>query len=153
MAQELKNKYFVSRNASSWEDVTTKFAGVKILAVDGYNELGEAQNVYTAKWINSQTEDYFLAGGSIVRSNVDISVTFIVGERYGASDTQTVHDAFISYMCKQGDFYLKSAYVNKYAHVVCLKSYKPTTQRLHRGRNSYIMGTITLHTLTSPSNA
>ena len=153
MAQELRNKYFVSRNASNWEDVTTKFAGVKILAVDGYNELGEAQNVYTAKWINSQTEDYFLAGGSIVRANVDISVTFIVGERYGASDTQTVHDAFISYMCKQGDFYLKSAYVNKYAHVVCLKSYKPTTQRLHRGGNSYIMGTITLHTLTSPSNA
>lgn len=153
MAQELRNKYFVSRNASSWEDITTKFVGVKILSVDGYNELGEAQNVYTAKWINSQTEDYFLAGGSIVRANVDISVTFIVGERYGASDTQTVHDAFISYMCKQGDFYLKSAYVNKYAHVVCLKSYKPTTQKLHRGGNSYIMGTITLHTLTSPSNA
>lgn len=151
---DLSGKYFVRKSSSSaWEDVTTKFSGVKILSIDGFNELGEAQNVYTAKWINSQTEDYFLAGSSIVRANVDISVTFIVGERYGASDTQTVHDAFISYMCKQGDFYLKSAYVNKYAHVVCLKSYKPTTQSLHRGRNSYIMGTITLHTLTSPSNA
>lgn len=153
MAQELRNKYFVSRNASSWEDITTKFDGVKILTVDGFDELGDSVNVFTQQWIGSQSEDYYLSGNTIIRKNVDISVTFVVGERYGASDTETVHDAFISYMCKQGDFYLKSAYVNKYAHVVCLKGYKPTTQKLHRGRNSYIMGTITLHTLTSPSNA
>lgn len=150
----LSNKYFVRKNETdNWADITALFSGVKILSISGFDELGDSLNVFTQQWIGSQSEDYYLSGETIIRNNVDLSVTFIVGERYGASDTQTVHDAFVSYMCKQGDFYLKSAYVNKYAHVVCLKSYKPTTQRLHRGRNSYIMGTITLHTLTSPSNA
>lgn len=152
MAQNLSNKYFVKKTAGgAWEDVTTKFAGVKILSIDGMNELGDAQNVYTAQWVNSQTEDYYLSGGTIIRANVDISITFIVGERYGASNTQTVHDAFINYMCNGGDLYVKSAYIGKYAHVVCLKGYKPTTQRLHRGASSYILGTITMHTLNAPS--
>ena len=153
MAYELKNKYFVRKSSSgAWEDITTKFAGVKVLSIDGFNELGDAQNVYTAQWIGSQTEDYHLSGSIIIRSNVDLSVTFVVGERYGASDTQTVHDNFINYMCKQGDLYIRSAYTGKYAHVVCLKGYKPTTQRLHRGSNSYILGTITLHTLSAPTS-
>ena len=149
---DLSGKYFVRKSSSSaWEDITSKFSGVKILSVDGFNEIGDAQNVYTAKWVNSQTEDYHLSGGTIIRGNVDLSVTFVVGERYGASDTQTVHDAFINYMCMQGDLYIRSVYVNKYAHVVCLKPYKPTTQRLHRGVNSYILGTITLHMLNAPT--
>lgn len=153
MAQNLSNKYFVRKSSSgSWEDITTKFVGVKVLSVDGMNEIGDAQNVYTAKWINSQTEDYYLSGGTIIRENVDLSVTFVVSERYGASDTQTVHDNFINYMCKQGDLYIRSAYTGNYAHVVCLKGYKPTTQKLHRGTNSYILGTITLHTLSAPTS-
>lgn len=153
MAYNLSNKYFVKKTlGGAWEDVTTKFVGVKILSVDGMDELGDAQNVYTAQWVNSQTEDYHLSGNTIIRSNVDINVTFIVGERYGASDTQTVHNTFTNYMCKQGDFYIRSAYTGEYAHVVCLKGYKPTTKKLHRGTNSFIMGTITLHTLSSPTS-
>ena len=154
MAQNLSNKYFVKRTAGgSWEDVTTKFAGIKILSIDGMNELGDAQNVYTAQWVNSQVEDYHLTGGSVIRTNVDISVTFVAGQRYGAANTQSAHDAFVNYMCNQGDLYIKSTYTGKYAHVVCIKGYKPTTQKLHRGSNSYILGTITLHTLDKPSNS
>lgn len=149
---DLSGKYFVRKSSSSaWEDVTTKFSGVKILSIDGFNEIGEAKNVYTAQWIDTQEEDYVLAGDSVVRANVDLSVTFVVGERYGASDTQTIHDNFINYMCKQGDLYIRSSYNDKYAHVVCLKGYKPTTQKLHRGINSYILGTITLHMLDTPA--
>ena len=153
MAQNLANKYFVRKSSSdSWEDITTKFVGVKVLSIDGMNEIGDSVNVFTQQWVGSQVEDYYLSGNSIIRSNVDLSVTFVVGERYGASDTQTVHDNFINYMCNQGDFYIRSAYTCKYAHVVCLKGYKPTTQKLHRGNNSYILGTITLHTLSAPTS-
>lgn len=149
---DLSGKYFVRKSSSSaWEDVTTKFSGVKILSIDGFNELGEAKNIYTAQWIDTQEEDYVLAGNSVVRANTDLSVTFIVGNRYGTSNAQATHDAFINYMCMQGDLYIRSVYVNKHAHVVCLKSYKPTTQRLHRGANSYILGTITLHMLNAPT--
>lgn len=153
MAQQLTNKYFVRKSSSgSWEDVATKFRGVNILSINGFNELGETQNIYTAKWVNSQTEDFHLAGDVAIRANVDLSVTFIVGERYGANSTQATHDNFIDYICNHGDFYIKSAYTGKYAHVVCLKGYKPTTQSLHRGMNSYIMGTITLHMLDAPQS-
>jgi hypothetical protein len=149
---DLSGKYFVRKSVyDDWEDVTTKFGGVKILSVDGFNEIGEAKNIYTAQWVDTQDEDYILAGDSVVRANADLSVTFIVGNRYGASDTQAVHDEFIDYMCKQGDLYIRSAYNDKSAHVVCLKGYKPTTQKLHRGINSYILGTITLHMLDTPA--
>lgn len=149
---DLSGKYFVRKSASSaWEDVTTKFSGVKILSIDGFNEIGDAKNIYTAQWVDTQDEDYILAGNSVVRANTDLSVTFIVGNRYGASNPQAVHDEFIDYMCNQGDLYIRSAYTGKYAHVVCLKGYKPTTQRLHRGADSYILGTITLHMLNAPT--
>lgn len=150
----LSGKYFVRTSASgAWEDVTTKFAGVKILTFDGFNELGDSINVYDEQWVNSAVEDVMVVGNTIVRKNVDLSLTFICGTRYGASDTQTVHDNFINYMCKQGALYVKSAYVGKQAHVICLKSYKPTTQRLQRGNDSYIMGTITLHCIEPPTSA
>lgn len=156
MAQELSNKYFVKRLASdNWQDVTSLFNGIKILAISGFNEQGEAQNVFTQQWVNSQVEDYFLAGESVVRANIDLNVTFIAGSRYSTSgnvDTQAVYDTFVEYICKHGDFYIKSAYSNKYAHVVCLKGVKPTTEKLHRGNNSYIMATATLHTLDEPKN-
>ena len=148
---DLSGKYFVRKSVyDDWEDVTTKFGGVKILSVDGFNEIGDAKNIYTAQWIDTQEEDYVLAGDSVVRENADLSVTFIVGNRYGALDPQAVHDEFIDYMCMHGDLYIRSIYVNKHAHVVCLKPYKPTTQRLHRGMDSYILGTITLHMLDTP---
>lgn len=148
---DLSGKYFVRKSSSSaWEDVTTKFSGVKILSIDGFNEIGDAKNIHTAQWIDSQEEDYILAGDSVVRTNVDLTVTFIVGSRYGASDTRSVHDSFIDYMCNQGAVYIRSLYVNKYVRAVCLKPYKPTTQRLHRGSSSYIMGTLTMHMLDIP---
>lgn len=153
MATDLSNKYFIKRHSNDeWEDVTVKFAGVNILKVDGFNELGDAVNVYTEQWQESQTEDFAITGesGNIIRKNVDLSLTFICGERYGAQDTKQCHDNFIDFITRHGDFYIKSRYMDAEAHVICLKSYKPTTQKLKRGGNdSYIIGTIDLHMLSS----
>lgn len=155
MAQDLANKYFIKRHSSdSWQDVTTLFNGIKVLSITGMNEKGEAQNVFTQQWIDSQEEDYFLAGETVVRANVDLTMTFIAGTRYssnGSVDTQTVYNSFVSYICDQGDFYIKSVYTNKSAHVVCLKGIKPTTESLHRGASSYIIATATLHCLDQPT--
>lgn len=153
MAQNLSNKYYVRKSTSNaWEDVTTKFSGVKILSIDGFNEVGEAQNVYTAQWVNSQAEDLYVLGNSIVRSNVNLTVTFIVGNKYGTENTQATYNNFVKYMCDNGDFYIKSRYVGKEVHVICLKGNKITSQKLHRGVvGTYIIGTIELHMLDIPS--
>lgn len=153
---ELANKYFVSTNGTTWEDVTTKWNGVKILAIDGFNEKGDAINIYSEQWQTSQNEDFMVtsANGSVVRKNVDLTVTFIVSRRYASSviDEQSVYDSVVSYMCDNGYFYIKSAYTNKSAKVSCLKGFKPTAQKLQRGTASYILTTVTLHTLDVPSS-
>jgi hypothetical protein len=90
----------------------------------------------------------------VVRKNVDLELTFIVRQKYatGTIDVQTVHGNFVDYITGS-DVWLKSSYVgNKYVHCVCLKEYKPTTVKLGRGNNSYIMGTITLHCLDAPQD-
>lgn len=161
MALGLENKYYVRKSTNAeWEDLTTKFQGVKVLKLDGMNEQGDAVNVYSEQWINSQVEDFLVTmqdgqgNDVIIRKNVELQLTFIAGTRYGALDTQAIHDAFVEYTTKQGDFYIKSKYTGKEAHVVCLKGYKPTTQRLQRGAfNSFIMGTIELHTLDMPQTS
>lgn len=161
MAHGLNNKYYVRKTTSAeWEDLATKFQGVKVLKLDGMNEQGDAVNVYSEQWINSQAEDFLVTtqdgqgNDVIIRKNVELQLTFIAGTRYGALDTQAIHDAFIEYTTKQGDFYIKSKYTGKEAHVVCLKGYKPTTQKLHRGvSDSYIMGTVELHTLDMPQTS
>lgn len=120
------------------------------------NEKGEAVNVFTQQWVGSQKEDYQLVGDKVIRANVDLEMTFVCGTRYSSNanvDTQQVYDSFSSYICDNGDFYIKTAYNDKIAHVVCLKGVKPTTQKLHRGVNSYIMATATLHCLDAPQDA
>lgn len=152
-------KYYVRKSVEDeWEDIATKFVGVKVLTLNGLNERGDTVNVYSEQWVNSQSEDFLVATQDgqghdvVIRKNVDLSLTFICGTRYGASNTQAIHDTFVDYITQCGDFYIKSNYMEKEAHVICLKAYKPTTQKLQRGLlNSYIMGTIDLHTLTMPT--
>lgn len=154
-----KNKYYVRRTTSeSWTNIATQFSGVRVLKLDGFNSKGEAVNVYTAQWTDSQVEDFMVTtqDGSnndvIIRQNVDLAMTFIVSRRYASSaiDEQTVYDSFVNYVCDKGAFYIKSEYANKQVKVVCLKSFEPTDQKLNRGKNSYILATITLHTLEAP---
>lgn len=155
MTQDLSNKYFVSTDGTSWEDVTTKWNGVKVLSITDMNAKGEAVNVYSEQWINSQTEDFMVTtkdsqqNDVIIRKNVDINLTFIVSRRYAGTriNEQLLYDEIVSYMCDRGSFYIKSAYTNKYAKVACLKSFKPTTEKLNRGERSYILATIPLHVL------
>ena len=71
--------------------------------------------------------------------------------RQAGFDVRAVHDSFVSFLT-DSDVWIKSAYLgNKYVHCVCLKEYKPTTVKLGRGDNSYIIGTITLHALDAPA--
>lgn len=151
-------QYFIKKTAADeWQDVAVIFDGVHVLKIDGINELGKTTNVYTAKWVDDAHEDYFIAGDTIVRENVDLSVTFICGNRYLATPTYAqdltmhIHDTFIDYVCNGGDFYVYSPYVHKVAHVACLDEYKPTTVHIERGKNSYILGTIKLHCIEPPT--
>lgn len=163
----MKPVYQVKNTESgTYQNIETMFPGVAILKVDGMLERGEPVNIYTAQWVNSQEEDFLITTRDIydnpvvIRKNVDIEVTFIVKQKYASStiDVMTTHDSFVDYMTGS-DVWIKSSYMNnKYVHCVCLKEYKPTNIRLQRtindnGRridNSYVIGTITLHTLDSP---
>ena len=159
MSNDLTGKYFVRKNASAaWEDVTTKWTGIKVLAVDGFNELGEAINVFKQQWIDG-TEDITVTeqdgqGNDVIRrANVDLKLTFIVSRRYAPTEIneKTVYDNVINYMCKTGEFYIKSVYTGMQANVINLKAVKPTAQKLNRGKNSYIMATIELHCKSTPT--
>lgn len=155
------NRFFVKNTESgTFQDITTMFDGVAVLKLDGMLAKGEPVNVYTAQWIDSQQEDFMITtlddndNPVVIRKNVDLELTFIVRQKYatGTIDVQTVHDNFVDYITGS-DVWLKSSYVgNKYVHCVCLKEYKPTTVKLGRGDNSYIMGTITLHCLDAPTS-
>ena len=154
-------RYYIKTTANgSWSDITSQFQGVAILKMEGLLSKGKAVNVYTAQWIDEQDEDFLITTEDenenkvIIRENVDIDVTFIVMGKYasgGTCDVQAVHDSFVSAMTSS-DIWLRSSYVgNKFVHCVCLKEYKPTTISLQRGTKSFMMGTITLHTLDAPA--
>lgn len=156
MAKEQKNKYFVKKEKEEeWADICSLFPSVNVLTINGINALGDAVNVYNEQWVNSKKEDYMVGAvdGKIVRKNVDISLTFICGQRYGGSntDTMTVYQNFVDYMCS-GDVYILSKYANKSVHAVSLKGCKTTTERLHRGKDSYIMGSIDFHLIEPPAS-
>jgi hypothetical protein len=150
------NKYFIrNTDGGAFQDITTLFDGVAILKVDGMLAKGKPVNIYTAQWIDSQEEDFLITATDehenpiVIRENVDIEITFIIRQKYASAtiNVLSVHDSFINYMTGS-DVWIKSSYVgNKYVHCVCLSEYSPTTVSLQRGDNSYIMGTIKLHTL------
>ena len=156
-----KNRFFVKNTQNgSFQDITTMFDGVAVLKLDGMLAKGEPINVFTQQWLSNQNEDFLITtlddndNPVVIRKNVDLELTFIVRQKYatGTIDVQTVHDNFVDYITGS-DVWLKSSYVgNKYVHCVCLKEYKPTTVKLGRGNNSYIMGTITLHCLDAPTS-
>ncbi len=160
MAQDLRNKYFVKNTENgTFADVTTLFDGVRVLKVDGFLSKGKPVNIYTAQWINEQEEDFLITTEHenvpiVIRENVDLEITFIVHSKYTTNhniDVMTQHNAFVDYMTNS-DVWVQSSYVNnRYVHCVCLKEYKPTTVKLQRGNASWVMGTLTLHTLDAPT--
>lgn len=155
------NTYFIKNSESaSWEDITSKFDGVRILKMDGLLAKGKPINIFTQQWLSNQKEDFMITtlddnnNPVVIRENVDIELTFIIRQKYAANtiDVQSVHDSFVDYMTGS-DIWLKSAYIgNKYVRCVCLSEYKPTTVQLQRGGNSYIIGTIKFHTIDSPDD-
>lgn len=153
--KKLNGKYFLKNTENgNYSDATTLFDGVNILAVEGFDARGKALNVYVEQWIDGGT-DFMITSddGQIVRENTDITITFIVGQRYANAtiDTQTVYDSFVDYMTDT-DVWIKSSYVGKQVHCVCIDNVEPTTIKLHRGNNTYILGKIQLKTLETPSS-
>lgn len=157
MTYKIKNT-----ESGTFVNIETMFNGLRILKMDGFLAKGKPVNIYTAQWIDSQEEDFLITTISettnnpvVIRENTDIEITFIIRKKYATNpsvsfDVQSVHDNFISYMT-DSDVWIQSSYVNnKYVHCVCLKEYKPTTQKMKRGDKSWIMGTITLHCLNAP---
>lgn len=157
---DIANEYLVKRGNQEFATIASLFPGVRILKIDGYTALGEVKNIYTASWVNSQREDYMVTsqqtiGGIdydvVFRANVDLEITFAVSDKYDQTaeefDVRQRHDAFVAYMT-DGALLLKSQYVERTLECVCLKPYKPTTEKLKRTRGTnYMIGTITLHTL------
>ena len=152
----IANQYLVKRGNQNFSTIASLFGGVKVLKIDGFTSLGKPINVYTAQWVNGQSEDYMVTSkvevdgvvyDAIFRENVDLEITFVVADKYGALNVREQHDAFVAYMT-DGAIYIKSNYADRTMKCVCLKEYKPTVERLKRpvGQN-YMMGTITLHTL------
>jgi len=154
MAKKITNKYIVKNSVNgSFVDVTTLFDGVNVLTVEGLDAKGRSLNVYYEQWIDGSTDFMITSNnGQIVRENVDIKVVFIVGQRYASStiNTQTVYDSFVDYMTNT-DVWIKSAYVGKQVHCVCMDKVEPKTVKLHRGGNTYILGEIQLNCLETPS--
>lgn len=157
MTYKIKNT-----ESGTFVNIETMFNGLRILKMDGFLAKGKPVNIYTAQWIDSQEEDFLITTISettnnpvVIRENTDIEITFIIRKKYATNpsvsfDVQSVHDNFISYMT-DSDVWIQSSYVNnKYVHCVCLKEYKPTTQKMQRGEKSWIMGTITMHCLNAP---
>jgi hypothetical protein len=145
---DIATKYYVRRGDQEFATIASLFGGVRILKIGGMTGVGSAKNIYTASWVDSQTEDYMVAGDSVVRENVDLDITFIVGNKYGATNVREQHDAFIAYMT-DGELYIKSDYTGRTLRCVSLKDYKPTTVHIKRegSSNDYIIGTISMHTL------
>lgn len=159
MATDLKNIYFIkTAENGTYQDVTTLVDGVRILKIDGFFDKGEPVNIYTAQWIDGQDEDFMITTLDdneqpvVIRKNTDLSVTFIVGQKYASAqiDVATQHDTFVNHLTNS-DVWLKSLYADKEVHCVCLENYSPTLIKLQRGSKSYMMGTITLHTLDVPA--
>ena len=154
MAKKNSGKYFIKNTTDGvFTDVTTLFDGVNILAIDNLDSIGKALNVYCEQWMTGDV-DFLITSdnGIITREMVDLKIVFIVGQRYANAtiDTQTVYNNFLNYMTNT-DVWVKSAYVGKEVHCVCIEKFEPQTIKLHRGGNSYILGEITLHTLEKPT--
>lgn len=158
----LVGKYYVKNTSSgSWEDVATKFQGVRILSIEGMNAKGSPKNVYTEDWMYNDEEDFEIVMQDssdtkrIIRDNVDLKITFAVKQKYVTNGTtinvRNVHDTFVAYMTNT-DVYVKSVYEDgMHVHCVCMKDYSPTMMKIQRGQNSFALGTLTLHCIDKPS--
>lgn len=151
MNNELIGVYYIKNTQNgNFQDITSLFDGVRVLAVEGVAQKGKAVNVYNEQWMDSQDEDFMITtnNGIIIRENVDIQVTFLVHNRYASDtiDVKTQHDLFVNYLT-QTDVWIRTAYQNNViAHCVCIDGYEPTTMKLKRNENTdYALGTIKLH--------
>lgn len=150
--------YFVKKQNTQYQDITTMFDGVAVLKLEGLITQGKPINIYTEQWATEQEEDFCIPitennETTVIRENTNIELTFVVKQKYATNniDVLTTHNNFINYITNS-DIWLKTKYYNMETHCVCLDEYKPTVVKLKRGNDkNFIMGTITLHQLNKPT--
>lgn len=158
---ELTHKYFVKDNGN-YVDICTKFNGVRVLKITGFNTLGKPVNVYTEQWVGSQQEDFMIAtevNGTpkIIRENSKLTLTYIISRKYASGlgantpyDVQAMNDSLVSFLTDT-DVWLASDYVGKQVHCYADGEVQEKTIKLKRGDSSYIIGEISFHALDKPA--
>lgn len=152
MTKTISNVYYVKKGTDTYQDFTTKWVGLTILKMDGFDKKGKSKNIYTQSWVNSQNEDVYIPD-VVYFENPDVAISFRVDDFESSSvDVQSVHDSFINYMMNN-KVVIKTLYLDKEATFICNSEYEPTTKQLKRlAGNNYILGTITMHRVTGTSN-
>ena len=152
MTKPISNVYYVKQGTDAYQDFTTKWVGLTILKLDGFNKKGKSKNIYTRSWINSSTDDVYIPD-VVCFENPDVAISFRVDDFESHSvNVQSVHDNFIDYMTTH-TVTIKTLFLDKEATFVCKAEYEPTTIALKRSDGgNYILGTLTMHRVTATNS-
>ena len=152
MTKPISDVYYVKQGTDSYQDFTTKWVGLTILKMDGFNKKGKAKNIYTRSWINSANDDVYVPD-VVYFENPDMSISFMVNDFDNHSvNVEAVHDSFIDYMTTH-KVMIKTLFLDKEATFICNAEYEPTTIALKRSvGNNYILGTLTMHRVTTTTS-
>ena len=79
MTKPISNVYYVKQGTDTYQDFTTKWVGLTILKLDGFNKKGKSKNIYTRSWINSSTDDVYMPD-VVYFDNPDVAISFRVDD-------------------------------------------------------------------------
>lgn len=144
-----ENIYYIKTGEEAYADFTVKWKGLFILKVDKLGAQGEAKNIFTQSWINSNTLDVYIPDKVYFESS-DVEISFIIRDFPDKTvDVVNTHTDFITYMTTH-KVDIWSKYLNMENSYVCLTAYEPTTVHVMREKGTnYILGTITLKKINS----
>src|SRR5574344_119498 len=98
MTKTISNVYYVKQGADAYQDFTTKWIGLTILKMDGFNKKGKAKNIYTRSWINSANDDVYVPD-VVYFENPDMSISFMVNDFNNPSTTEeAAHASLIAHL-------------------------------------------------------
>lgn len=128
-----------------------RWPGLSLYFINNFDKEGKAKNISTQSWLNSDKEDVNIPN-KVCFEQPDIDFTFIVKDSFNDIDVSSIHDDYIFTM-RTGRVLIKSLYAMKEAEFICLSDYNPTLTHLRRTKGqNYILGTITMHRISSCVN-
>ena len=152
MTKPIADVYYVKQGTDAYQDFTTKWVGLTILKMDGFNKKGKAKNIYTRSWINSANDDVYVPD-VVYFESPDMSISFMVNDFDNHSvNVEAVHDSFIDYMTTH-KVIIKTLFLDKEATFICNAEQDSTAKQLKRAAgNNYILGTLTMHRVTTTAS-